>query len=85
MAADTDDELEVEFEPEAADQYPSVIGMGEVFFYPDLGTFCDEHQAKAVTIAEDGSIWIYPMAGGAPVSLDKWKPPGTITTLKRVQ
>lgn len=82
---DTDDELDVEFVPEDGGAYPDTLGIGEAFFYPDLGTFCEEHQAKAVFVGEDGGIWLYPSAGGSPVSLDKWKAPGAVSAIRRVQ
>lgn len=82
-----DDELEVEYEEEEAPVYPDTLSgpSGEVFFYPDLGAFCEQHGAKAVQISEDGGIWLYPQAGGKPVSLGDWKPSGQVKALRTVQ
>lgn len=36
-------------------------------------------------ISEDGGIWLYPQAGGKPVSLGDWKPAGQVKALRTVQ
>lgn len=82
----TEEEVEEEFEWEAdAQPYPDMLQAGMVFFYPDLGAFCEEHGAKAVQVAEDGGIWLFPAIGGKPVSLDSIapeKPPSRLHSIK---
>lgn len=82
-----DDELEVEYEEGEPATFPDILSgpSGEVFFYPDLGTFCQEHSAKAVQIDEAGGVWLYPAAGGKPVNLSDWKPSGQVKSLRSVQ
>lgn len=79
MAPD-DDEIDVEFEEGGPDfPYPDTLSgpSGEVFFYPDLGVFCEQHGAKAVQISEDGGIWLYPVEGGKPKNLSDWRSPSS--------
>lgn len=59
---DDDGEVDVEFEPES---YPDSLSTAEeaVFFYPDLGTFCEQHEAKAVMLTK-GSVFLLPNDGG---------------------
>ena len=61
-APDEDEELDVEFETES---YPDTLSTADqaVFFYPDLGSFCEEHDAKAVMVSKD-SVWLLPKDGG---------------------
>lgn len=81
-----EDETDDEFEEVEVPAYPATLSgpAGEVFFYPDLGAFCEAHSAKAVQISEDGGIWLYPISGGKPVSLSDWKPSGQVKSLKSV-
>lgn len=81
---DPDDELEdeeIEYEQES---YPDMLSTAEeaVFFYPDLGTFCEQHEAKAVMLTK-GSVFLLPNDGGKWYAIeDHGKPQRTV---RRVQ
>lgn len=80
---ETDDEVEWEVEEDDAGfPYPDTLGIGQAFFYPDLGVFCEEHNAKAVFVAEDGGIWLFPRDGGKAVSLEQHGKPRGLSVVK---
>lgn len=62
------DDTEIEFVPEedSGALYPDTLAFdeGQVFFYPDLGTFCEQHNAKAVMV-KGGQVFLLPKDGGA--------------------
>lgn len=65
-------EDEIEWEADVP-LYPDTLHAGQAFFYPDLGTFCEEHGAKAISVDETGVIWVYQNTGGDAVSLGSFK------------
>lgn len=65
------EEVEWEADEDPGFPYPDTLGIGQAFFYPDLGVFCEEHGAKAVFVAEDGGIWLFPKEGGKPTALEQ--------------
>ena len=56
-------------------QDQATLQLGETFFVGGVATFAEEHEAKAISVGEDGTIWLFPAAGGKPVSLNDWRAP----------
>ena len=86
------EEVEEEEEEELENEFTfapaqNTLQVGETWFMPDVATFCEEHGAKAVQVGEDGTVWIFPLNGGKPVSLNDWRPPSTtvLASVKRLQ
>lgn len=66
--------------------YPDTLGCpdGDVFFYPDLGTFCEDHSAKAVMVAH-GTVWLLPAEGGKWYDVQDYGKPANTRKLRTVQ
>lgn len=72
-------EAELEFD---VPMYPDTLHAGQAFFYPDLGTFCEEHGAKAIAVDESGVIWVYQNSGGDAIALGAFKKRGALHSIK---
>ena len=84
--AELDDDLEVEFTPEES-LAPDTMSWpeGQVYFYPDVATFCEEHEAKAVMVTA-GAVWLLPADGGKWLNVeDHGKPKPEARPIRRVQ
>jgi hypothetical protein len=79
------DELE-DIEAEEESYAPETLSWpeGQVYFYPDVATFCCEHDSKAVMVTA-GGVFLLPETGGKWYSVEdygkKAKPPAKLASV----
>lgn len=66
----SDDDTEIELVPES---YPDTLCDRDVFFYPDLGTLCDQYKLIAVRNL-DGHVEVLDKVGGKWAAITDYKP-----------